>query len=223
MTIFDRSNFDRASQGSSRDEDQSNDQSETLNLSQFVLTDRSYEDCRLIPETLESLEPMRALCHELKQAYYKAHEIEIETAARIGASATDLRQLAADVPIRDRFDARGRVMDFLENEVPGHTGLFLDFITYAVALDRFLEGEERTVAERKPGRKPVPVGLTPQVVTHNLCLITAEQAATSSNNEQRAGCLRILNLLSEETRASMPEVSDAIRRMSDELNEKLPR
>jgi hypothetical protein len=214
MTIFDRTNVNRTSSESGRNEDQS----KTLNLSQFVLTDRSYQDYRLIPETTESLEPMRALCDELKQAYYKAHEIEVETAARIGASATDLRQLAADVPTRDRFAARRRVMDFLENEVFGHTGLFLDFVAYAVALDRFVEGEERTVAERRPGRKPVPVGLTPQYVTHNLGLITAEQAATSSNKEQRVGCLKILNLLSEETRALMPEVSDAIRRMSDEVN-----
>jgi len=83
MTIF---NAQDPNQPQSREE-----RGATLDLSQFVLNDRSYQANRLIPETVESLEPLKGLCSAVKQAYLKAHEIEIETAARLGADPADLR------------------------------------------------------------------------------------------------------------------------------------
>lgn len=192
-------------------------------LSQFVLNERSYQSNRIIPETVESLAPLRALCDSVKQAYYKAHELEIETAARLGASPADLRDLAPEAPVQTRFAACRRVMDFFENQVEGHTGLFLDFGGYARYVDSFFDGELRTVVERVPGRKLFPVGTTPQVVTHNLALIMAEQAIKSENGEQEAGCLKVVALLAEEMRTTMPEVSEALQRLSAELNGKLAR
>ncbi len=215
MTIF---NAQDPNQPQSRE-----DRGSTLDLSQFALNDRSYQANRLIPDSVESLEPLRVLCNAVKQLYYKAHEIEIETAARLGADPADLRSLAPDVPMQTRNAACQRVMEFFEHQVEGHTGLFLDFGGYARYLDSFFEGELRTVVERNPGRKPFPVGTTPQVVTHNLSLITAEQAVKSENKEQREGCLKIVALLAEETQTIMPEVGEALQRMDEELKGKLAR
>mgnify|MGYP006273640113 CR=1 FL=1 len=221
MTISDRSYtsiFDRASQGMPP----SDQQTDLPNLSQFVLTDRSYADCRITPHTLESLTPLREICRQLKAVYYKAHQIQIETAPRLGASPNDLREISPDRTPADRTAAVRRIISFLEEGVSGHTGSFPDFIAYGRSLDLFIEGEVQAVANRKPGRQAVAVGLSPQYLTHNLALIAAEQATISRNPEQRASCLEIIDLLAEETRVIMPEVSQSLQLIRAELKEKLP-
>lgn len=193
------------------------ERTQALDLSQFVVNEHCYQANRLIPDTVESLAPLKAACEVIKKAYYKAHEIEIETAARLGADPRDLRDLAPDVPVRTRIAACKRVMEFFENQVDGHSGLFLDFGAYARHVDRVFEDELRTVVERKPGRQPFPVRPSLQVVTHNLALIVARQAVESSNREQREGCLKIIDSLAESTQGVLPDVSDTIKRLGAEL------